>query len=87
MLIVSAQPWLDRQPSVIATLPLTRTYRGETWHVEVEASSTGLRETSYVCCEDIRAISVRRLRGGKLGRLDAVPLARVDQVMRRLLAL
>jgi mRNA interferase MazF len=86
VLLVSAQPWLDSNPAVVATLPITRAYRGRSTHLEIEGSSSGLRETSYVRCEDIRAVSVERI-SAPLGRLDEVDLVRVDAIVRRLLGL
>jgi mRNA interferase MazF len=87
VLIVSAQPWLDARPPVVAVLPLTRTYRERTTHVEVEGGrTTGLTATSYVKGEDIRAISPDRLRH-RLGRIDPMAMVRVEVILRRLLAL
>jgi mRNA interferase MazF len=71
----------------VAILPLTRTHRERTTHVEVESGeATGLAVTSYVKSEDIRAISPDRLRH-QLGRVDPLVMMRVDVILRRLLAL
>lgn len=86
VLVVSAQPWLDSRPPVLTVLPLTRTRRGAATHVEIEAAGSGLRQTSQVKCEDIRAISPLRL-GRRFGVADPDAVARVDQILRRLLAL
>ncbi|RIQ26078.1 type II toxin-antitoxin system PemK/MazF family toxin [Jiangella rhizosphaerae] len=86
VLIVSAQPWLESHPPVVTVLPLTRTYRQRSTHVEVEPGSSGLKATSYVKCEDIRAISPRRL-GRYFGRADDATLVTIETILRRLLAL
>ena len=86
VLVLSAQPWLDSRPPVITSLPLTRTRRSSATHIEIEPGSSGLRETSYIKCEDVRAISPVRL-GRRLGEADAEVLLRVEVVLRRLLAL
>jgi mRNA interferase MazF len=86
VLIVSASAWLDTSPPVIAVVPLTRTYRQRSTHVEIETGISGLAATSYAKCEDIRAISPDRLRH-KLGDADEVVVARVDLLLRRLLGL
>ena len=86
VLIVSASAWLSTSSPVIAVLPLTRTYRQSSTHVEIEAGESGLAATSYAKCEDIRAISPVRLRH-KLGEADAMIMVRIDTLLRRLLGL
>jgi mRNA interferase MazF len=86
VLIVSAQPWLESTPPVVTVLPLTRTYRERSTHVEVEPGTSGLKATSYAKCEDIRAISPQRL-DHYFGRADDMTLFKIDLILRRLLAL
>lgn len=86
VLVVSAQPWLESNPPVVTVLPLTRTYRERSTHVEVEPGSSGLKATSYAKCEDIRAISPQRL-GHYFGQAEDTALFKVDLILRRLLAL
>jgi mRNA interferase MazF len=86
VLIVSAPAWLNTSPPVIAVVPLTRSYRDRSTHVEIEAGTSGLAATRYAKCEDIRAISPNRLRY-KFGEADALVIARVDTLLRRLLGL
>lgn len=62
-------------------VPLTRTKRGYRTHVEIESP---LPVTSYVQCEQIRAISVKRLTR-RLGSLSGVDLVRVETIVHRLL--
>lgn len=86
VLIVSADPWLLSDPPVIAVLPLTRTHRSRSTHVELEPGGSGLAAVSYVKCEDIRAISPLRFQH-RMGEADSVVMARVDLILSRLLAL
>lgn len=86
VVVVSAQPWLDSEPPVLTVLPITRTFGGRSTHLEIEPGLSGLRATSYIKCEDIRAISPRRL-GRRFGTADAMVLVQVDLILRRLLAL
>ena len=86
VVIISAQQWLDSAPPVLTVLPITRTFRARSTHVEIEPGASGLRATSYIKCEDIRAISPLRL-SRRFGTADATVLARVELIMRRLLAL
>jgi mRNA interferase MazF len=86
VLIVSASGWLDTSPPVVAVVPLTRTYRRRSTHVEIETGASGLAATSYAKCEDIRAVSPDRLRR-KFGKVDPVVMAHIDTLLRRLLGL
>jgi mRNA interferase MazF len=86
VLVVSASAWLNTSPPVVAVVPLTRTYRQRSTHIEIEAGKSGLAATSYAKCEDIRAISPQRLRR-KLGEADALVMVRIDTLLRRLLGL
>ncbi|GAB3795473.1 type II toxin-antitoxin system PemK/MazF family toxin [Humibacter antri] len=86
VVIVSADPWLASTPPVIAVLPVTRTFRGQSTHVEIEPGSSGLRATSYAKCEDIRSISPLRLET-RFGTVDDLVLARIDTILKRILAL
>lgn len=86
VLIVSANPWLASNPPVVTVLPITRTYRGSASHVELEPGSSGLAATSYVKCEDIRAISPLRLER-EMGQADLVDMTKINQILGRLLGL
>lgn len=86
VLVVSAPPWLASTPPVVAVLPITRTNRHSPTHVELEAGASGLRDTSYVKCEDIRAISPRRITR-RFGRADGATMSHIDLILRRLLSL
>ncbi|MBE3001466.1 type II toxin-antitoxin system PemK/MazF family toxin [Nocardiopsis sp. HNM0947] len=86
VLLVNAQPWLDSRPPVVTALPLTRTRRPDPTHVEIEPGASGLKEISYVKCEDLRAISPVRLER-RFGHVDEAVMLRVETILRRLLAL
>ena len=71
-------------PFAIVT-PLTTARRGLSLHIEVEPGSrTGLIETSYVQCELVRSVNVKRL-VHRLGAVDAAVSFQVGQVIRTLL--
>lgn len=86
IVVVSAQPWLDAHPPIVAVIPLTRTYRERSTHVEIEKASSGLSTTSYAKCEDLRSISPHRL-GRLSGRVDVMAMLNIEAILRRLLAL
>lgn len=64
-------------------LPVTRSKLGYPTHVEIESV---LPVTCYVQCEQVRTVSVDRL-SRRLGTLDGVDVARIDGILRRVLAL
>lgn len=86
VLMVSANQWLASNPPVLMVVPLTRTYRQRSTHVEIEPGTSGLGDISYAKCEDLRSISPLRL-GRRFGQIEGTPLATVDVILRRLLAL
>ncbi|MGH9246764.1 MAG: type II toxin-antitoxin system PemK/MazF family toxin [Acidimicrobiales bacterium] len=86
VLILNDQAWLDSRPPVVAVVPFTRTRRDRPTHIEVEPGVSGLRDTSYAKCEDIRSVSPRRLTR-RYGRVDEAVLSAVERNLRRLLGL
>ena len=86
VLVISADPWLASNPPVVTVVPITRTHRHSPVHVEIESGSSGLQATSYAKCEDIRAVSPKRL-SRHYGHVDDVVLAKVGLILQRLLAL
>ena len=68
---------------MIIVAPLTSKRRGYPSHVEIEGL---LGETSYIPCELLGVVSAGRL-SHWLGIADSVTLAKVEQVVRRLLVL
>jgi len=76
-LVVSADSW-NGHASTLTVLPITRTSHDFPTRIELEATAqSGLDETSYARCEDIRAISERRLVHA-IGRADPVVMATVS---------
>jgi len=80
-LVVSADSW-NGHASTLSVLPMTRTAHDLPTRIEVEATAqNGLDETSYARCEDIRAISERRLLR-PLGRVDPLLMLSVSKILR-----
>lgn len=80
-LVVSSDSW-NGHASTLTVLPMTRTSHDFPTRIEVEANEqNGLDETSYARCEDIRAISERRLLR-PLGRVDPVVMLAVSRTLR-----
>lgn len=80
-LVVSSDSW-NGQACTLTVLPMTRTSHDFPTRIEVEATvQNGLDETSYTRCEDIRAISKRRLLR-PLGRVDPLVMLSVSKTLR-----
>lgn len=80
-LVVSSDAW-NRYATTITVLPITRTKHGYPTRVEIEPDPTnGLDATSYARCEDIRAISERRLIHA-IGTVDTVVMDAVTRTLR-----
>jgi mRNA interferase MazF len=80
--VVISAPELSRFGLPIV-LPVTRTKRDYPTHVEIEGV---LPVTSYIQCEQIRAVAAERLLQ-RVGTLDPIVLLRVDAVLRRILVI
>lgn len=86
VVVMSAQPWLESNPPVVAVIPLTSTPSERVTHVEVDAAASGLDVTSYAKCEDLRAVSPRRVQR-RLGATEDIAMLRIETIVKRLLAL
>ncbi len=70
--------------SIVVAAPLTRTDRGTPLRVRVQPPEGGLRATSFVMCEQLRALSRRRLLR-QWGAVEPETMRAVAVRLRRLL--
>jgi mRNA interferase MazF len=80
-LIVSNDPFNASGAELLIAIPLTRTNRRLAMHVPAETKSP-----SFILCEQIRAVAKARV-GTRLGDVSPATLAKVEDVLRLLLAL
>ncbi len=66
--------------SVAVVVPTTTSRRDLPLHVEIEPGESGLDETSYARCEDVRSVSVERM----VHRLGTAPPEVVHEMNRAL---
>ena len=78
--VVSANDLNDSRAGVAIVVPTTTTARGLPSHIEIDPRDSGLDETSYAKCEDVKSISERRL----IARLGAVGEETMFQIARAL---
>lgn len=64
--IVISADWYNETPhGLCMVVPLSRSHKGVRAHIAVPREGTGLHSPSYALCEQVRAISVTRLRRKK----------------------
>lgn len=85
--VVISTDIFNRGPAELhVVLPFTRTFRRVRWWVEVQPPDGGLRETSYIKCEDVRSLSAERFLT-RWGMLSQQTLIEVEDRLRILLQL
>lgn len=70
----------------MVVVPITTKYKGIPLHVKIEPPEGGLKDTSFIKCEDIRSISKERLMT-QLGTISPKTMASVEDRIRILLGL
>lgn len=85
-LVVSVDLFNQGPAELVVVVPLTTTARGIPLHVEVAPPEVGLRQRSYVKCEDIRSISRDRLLE-RWGAVSPHAMAEVEERLKILLDL
>ena len=82
--VVSADRLNESGAGVVIVVPCTTTRRDLPSHVEIEPGDSGLDETSYAKCEDVKSVSQRRLLT-RLGAAGDESLFAISRVLRFLL--
>jgi mRNA interferase MazF len=85
-LVISATIFSRGPADLVVVLPVTTRERGIPLHVRIEPPEGGVRETSFVQCEDIRSVSRERLIE-RWGAVFPETLARTEGALRVLLEL
>ena len=85
-LILSVDAFNHGHAGLVVAAPLTSRLKGIPWHVGVQPPEGGVRQTSYIKCEDIRSLARERLREC-WGTVTPQTLAAVEDRVRILLGL
>ena len=85
-LIVSVDLFNSGPAGLVVLVPLTTKEKGIPFHVEVHPPEGGLKQRSYIKCEDVRSIAKERL-SQRLGILSRATLSEVADRLRILLGL
>lgn len=85
-LVVSVDRFNRSGAELVVVLPITTNDKGIPLHVAIEPPECGVKERSYVKCEDIRSVSLERLTK-QWGVVNQETLDAVDFRLRMLLGL
>lgn len=85
-LVVSVDPFNHGPAQLVVVLPLTTRDKRIPFHVEVKPPEGGLRQPSFIKCEDVRSVSTLRL-FESWGTISAQTMAQVEDRLCILLAL
>jgi len=85
-LIMSVDLFNEGPADLVVAVPITQTQRGIRWHVPVRPPEGGLIAISFLQCENVRAVSKRRLKRLR-GRVSDDTLRQVEDRLRILLGL
>lgn len=85
-LIVSVNPFNFGPAELVIVLPITSKDKKNLLHVKIESEESGLKETSFIKCEDIRSVSTERLIV-RLGKVNSAVMSAVEDKIRILLGL
>lgn len=85
-LVISDDLFNQSHAELVVVLPITSKSKGIRSHFEIVPPEGGLNVKSYVKCEDVRSISIRRL-GRKLGKVNRQTMDEIESRLRFILAL
>jgi mRNA interferase MazF len=86
VVVVSADPLNDSRAGVVIVVPTTTAARGLPSHIEIDPERSGLDETCYAKCEDVKSISDQRL-VARLGEVGEEVMFHIARALRFLLDL
>lgn len=85
-LVVSVDEFNKGPANLVVLMPLTTRYKGIPWHVKIAPPEGGVKEDSYIKCEDVRSVSVKRL-AEHWGTISETTMEEVEDRLRILLDL
>lgn len=85
-LVISVDAFNQSGAELLIAIPMTTRHKGIRTHVVVVPPEGGLKEQSYVKCEDVRSLSKERFHA-RWGAVSASTLVRVEDCLRILMGL
>ncbi len=77
-LVISVEQYNLSPADLVVVLPMTSKDKKIPWHVVVDVRQSGLKQTSFVMCDQIRTVSKERFHGKKLGFLSDLLLKAIE---------
>jgi mRNA interferase MazF len=85
-LVISVDQFNHGPAELVVVLPITSRYKGIPLHVGLTPPEGGVKQESFIKCEDVRSVSIERL-ARRLGRVSAATLMTVEDRLRVLMGL
>jgi len=85
-LVLSVDAFNEGPAELVVVLPLTSKAKGIPFHIEIQPPEGGVKQVSYVKCEDVRSISREQLRE-RWGTVSSKTLLQIEDRLRILLNL
>ena len=84
--VVSADAFNRLKEDLVFVVPVTTRERGKPYHVKIKPGSSGLTKLCWAQVEDLRSISLARLRE-HAGEVDESTLGEIGEIIRMLMGL
>lgn len=85
--IISIDQYNTGASEMLVVIPLTSRHRVLSWFVEIKGKQTGLMNTSYAICDQIRTVTTERVTSNIIGRISSAQLQQIEMRLRILLGL
>jgi mRNA interferase MazF len=85
-MVVSVDLFNQSPAELVIVIPLTSKAKGIRTHVPLQPPEGGVREKSFIKCEDVRSVSTERLTS-RWGVVSPATVQRVEDCLRILLGL
>lgn len=85
-MVISVDLFNQSPAELVVVIPLTSKAKGIRTHVPLQPPEGGVREKSFIKCEDVRSVSTERLTS-RWGVVSSATVQRVEDCLRILLGL
>ena len=85
-LVISVDKFNAGPAELVVVLPITTKAKGIPFHVQIDPPEGGLKQRSFIKCEDIRSVSTSRL-DKRWGRVSPKTMASVEDRLQILMGL
>ena len=86
-IVMSADSYHQGYSGLALVLPITSRQRELFWYVSLDAPESGLDKKSYVICDQIRSVSLKRFSSSCLGFVNDYTLQQIEERLKKVLYL